>query len=64
MRVIVENGGSKYPREHRSNDIIVVNNLFCEKDDMSIYNNLLKEIRTPKLMSTHYGNYGMVIHIL
>lgn len=49
MRVIVENGGSKYPREHRSNDIILVNNLFCEKDDMTIYNNLLKEIKETKI---------------
>ena len=45
MRIIVENGGEKYPRIHKTNDVIVVNNLFCEKDDLTIYNNLLKEIK-------------------
>ena len=49
MRVIVENGGEKYPREHRSNDIIVVNNLFCKQDDMTIYEKLLGEIKDTKI---------------
>ena len=33
-----------YPREVFSNEVIIVNNLFCNDNDLSIYNNLLKEI--------------------
>ena len=45
MRVIVEHGGLKYPRKHKSNDIIIVNGLFCKSDDLDIYNRLLDEIK-------------------
>ena len=45
MRVIVEHGGSKYPRKHKTNDIIIVNGLFCQSDDLDIYNRLLDEIK-------------------
>ena len=66
MRVIVENGGDKYPRVHRTNDIIVVNNLFCEKDDLTIYNNLLKEIRETgldqdRLWKLWHGDTHMIV---
>ena len=64
MRVIVENGGDKYPREYRSNDIIVVNNLFCNQDDMTIYEKLLGEIKDTKIDEHTFGNYGMEIPIL
>lgn len=46
MRVITEFANTeKYPRMHRSNDIIVVKGLFGEEKDTTIYNKLLKEIR-------------------
>ena len=57
MRIIVENGGEKYPRVHKTDDI-VVNNLFCEKDDLTIYDNLLKEIKDTGLSKIIFGNYG------
>ena len=46
MRVITEFASTeKYPRTHRSNDIIVVKGMFGEEKDNTIYDNLLKEIR-------------------
>ena len=41
--------GVRSIREHRSNDIIVVNNLFCKQDDMTIYEKLLGEIKDTKI---------------
>jgi hypothetical protein len=66
MRVIVENGGEKYPRKHRTNDIIVVNNLFCDKDDLTIYNKLLKEIKdsgldNDKLWKLWHGDTHLIV---
>ena len=46
MRVIVASGKEEhYPRVHASNDIIIVNDLFCDSKDLSIYNKLLEEIK-------------------
>ena len=46
MRVIVASGTlDTYPRKHASNDIIIINDLFCQENDLSIYNKLLKEIK-------------------
>ena len=36
-------------KKYRSNDIIVVNNLFCNQDDMTIYEKLLGEIKDTKI---------------
>lgn len=49
MRIIVENGGNFYPRKYKKNDVILVHNLFCDKDDFTIYNNLLAEIKETKI---------------
>ena len=49
MRIIVENGGQKYKRKYKSNDVIIVNGLFCNNDDLDIYNRLLGEIKNSGL---------------
>ena len=35
-----------YDRPMTSRDVCVVNNLFCMQNDLSIYNNLLEEIKS------------------
>ena len=36
----------KYSREVQSRDVIIVNGLFCQPDDLSLYEKLLSEIKT------------------
>ena len=48
MRIIVdsvEKNSYNYSRKYRGNDVIIVNNLFCDKNDLTIYKDLLKEIK-------------------
>lgn len=66
MRLIVETGGDKYPREHRTNDVIVIHNLFCDKDDMTIYDNLMDEILSvnmdqDKLWKLWHGDTHLIV---
>ena len=45
MRIIcAEPGIEKYNRDYQVNDVVMVSDLFGKHDDLSIYNNLLKEI--------------------
>jgi len=46
MKIIIESGKANiYPRTPLSNEVIFVPDLFCNHDDLSIYNTLLEEIK-------------------
>lgn len=46
MRVIVASGkDGRYKRTYVSNDVIIINDLFCEESDLTIYNKLLEEMK-------------------
>ena len=46
MRLVVAAPGLKYyNREVTSRDVILVNDLYCQEDDLSIYDKLLKELQ-------------------
>ena len=67
MRIIVENGGNIYPRKHRSNDVIIINNLFQDQNhNNNIYHNLLKEIKesdidNDKLWKLWHGDTHLIV---
>lgn len=66
MRMIVESSKqSKYPRIIKSNDLIVINDLFSEYDDKNIYQSLLREvnnsgINNQNLWKLWHGNTHMI----
>lgn len=52
MKLVIENGtGKNYNRVPISNEVIFINNLFCDVDDKLIYNNLLDEIKNSGVKS-------------
>ena len=45
MRLMVCTSSKKYNREIYCRDVILATNLFCEEDDYTIFDNLIKEAR-------------------
>lgn len=46
MRLVIAKAGLEvYNREHTSRDVVMVNDLFCDQDDMEFYKNLRREIK-------------------
>ena len=47
MRIQFADGSvnKKYPKKIQSNEVIIVNNLFCDCGNLDIYNKLLDEIK-------------------
>ncbi|XP_057298718.1 uncharacterized protein LOC130629501 [Hydractinia symbiolongicarpus] len=53
MRILAAHAGwKKYSREITSRDVLVVHDLFCEPNDLTIYNKLLGEIRQSGIEET------------
>lgn len=54
MRILAAAPGlKKYNREYTSRDVLVVNDLFCAENDLTIYNKLLKEIEQSGVNPDH-----------
>eukprot|EP01043_Picozoa_sp_COSAG02_P032435 COSAG02_NODE_2167_length_9609_cov_18.589485_6_plen_260_part_00 len=45
MRVVIGSRGEKFGRTYGTHDVVMVPELFCDMDDSSVYDNLLKEIK-------------------
>lgn len=56
----------KYPYNYYSNEIILVNNLFCDENDLTIYHKLLQEIKDSglepdKLWKLWHGDTHLIV---
>lgn len=45
MRVVIGSRGEKFGRTYGTHDVVMVPELFCDMNDSSVYDNLLKEIK-------------------
>ena len=66
MRIIIGDPNKKtFDREMQSRDITLVNGLFCESDDLSIYNRLLEEVnkcdKDKKLWKMWHGDSHFIV---
>ena len=54
MRIVVASGKQEfYPNTYLSRDVILIMDMFGEKEDWSIYHNLLQEIKNSNISETH-----------
>jgi len=61
MRVIVGDGKKElYKDAITSRDVIVIPNLFCEREDLTIYNKILKEIQQDSVWKLWHGDTHMI----
>lgn len=61
IRVLVGDGRlMKYGEDITSRDIIVIPNLFCDKDDLTIYNNILDEIKRDDVWKLWHGDSHLI----
>lgn len=66
MRIIVADPGlKKYNRTYQTRDVVLVNDIFCSPDDLSIYQRLLKEIEecgvdSQKLWQLWHGDSHLI----
>ncbi len=66
MRVLFEYGKPKTEINMQVNDVVIVPDLFCKPDDMTLYNNLLKEIFATKfdkqeLVKPWHGDTHLIV---